>query len=326
MSNINKYRYGVIYKIVNSINSEIYVGSSTSDLETRMIKHRSDAKQRPEISKFYKYMNELGIDNFDIELVEEYPCESKEELRNREGEIIREIGTLNHRIENRTKQEYKQEWIDTNRERVNEQRRERRRNNPEKTKEENIKSREYKKKYAENHKEEIKAKTSQKVVCECGTTYTVGHKGEHMSSKKHLKLLGIYDEEEYKQSKRYEQMKKSYEKNKGNIDQEKAKEYKKKHYENNKEKTSERSKQNYQENKEVINEKNKIYREKHKEEIQAKNNKKCLCECGVSFTHSNKSRHLKSQHHQNFILNNNIDNVSQEEKQQTETPTSSHII
>ncbi len=171
---------------------------------------------------------------------------------------------------------------------------------------------------------EIMAIKSQKVVCECGTTYTVGHKAEHMSSKKHLKLLGIYAEEEYKQSKRYEQMKKSYDKNKGNIDQEKAKEYKKKHYENNKEKTSERSKQNYQANKEAINEKNKKYREEHKEEIQAKNNKKCQCECGVSYTHSNKSRHMKSKHHQFFILNNNIDNVFQEETN-TEKTTSSHI-
>lgn len=209
MTNINKYQYGVIYKIVNSISSEIYVGSTTSDLETRMIKHKCDAKKRPEISRFHTYMNELGIDHFEIELVEEYPCESKKELQNREGEIIREIGTLNHRIENRTQQEYKKDWRATNRDKINEQRRERRKANPEKSKEENIKNREHKKKYAETHKEEIKVKLSQKVVCECGTTYTVGHKSEHMNSKKHLTLMGIFDEEEYKQSKRYEQMKKN---------------------------------------------------------------------------------------------------------------------
>ena len=313
MANINKYQYGVIYKIVNSLNSEIYVGSTTSDLETRMIKHKSDAIRRPEISNFYSYMNEMGIENFEIELIEECPCESKEALRNREGEIIREIGTLNHRIENRTKQEYKKEWRENNRDKINEQRRERRKANPEKTREENIKNRGYKTKYTETHKEEIKAKLSQKVVCECGTTYTVGHKAEHMSSKKHLKLLGIYDEDEYKQGKRYTQMKNSYERNKGNIDQEKAKEYKKKHYENNKEKTSEKAKQNYQENKQVINEKNKKYREEHKEEIKAKNNQRYLCECGASYTHSNKARHFKSKHHQNFILNNNIENVFQQE-------------
>ena len=235
MTNFNKYHYGIIYKITNTINSDIYIGSTTSDLETRMIKHKSDAKKRPDISRFYTYMNEIGIDNFDIELVEEFPCESKEALQNREGELIREMGTLNHRIENRTRQEYDKEWKQNNRDSINEKRRERRKANPEKTKEENIKNREYKKKYAENHKEEIKAKLSQKVVCECGTTYTVGHKAEHMSSKKHLKLLGIYNEEEYKQSKRYTQMKNSYERNKGNIDQEKAKEYKKNHYEENKE-------------------------------------------------------------------------------------------
>ena len=46
----------------------------------------------------------------------------------------------------------------------------------------------------------------------------------------------------------------------------------------------------------------------------------------MTYTHNNKSRHLKCQHHQNFILNNNINNVfQQEEETTTETPTSTHI-
>jgi hypothetical protein len=48
-------------------------------------------------------MNELGIDNFYIELYENYSCSSKEELNRREGEIIRDIGNLNHVIAGRTK-------------------------------------------------------------------------------------------------------------------------------------------------------------------------------------------------------------------------------
>ena len=51
-------------------------------------------------------MNELGSDKFYIELYELYKCNTKEELNKREGEIIREISTLNMRIEGRTKQEY----------------------------------------------------------------------------------------------------------------------------------------------------------------------------------------------------------------------------
>ena len=41
MTNINKYQSGKIYKITNTINSEVYVGSSTIDLEDRMIKHKT---------------------------------------------------------------------------------------------------------------------------------------------------------------------------------------------------------------------------------------------------------------------------------------------
>ena len=35
-------------------------------------------------------MNELGLDNFYIELIENYSCNNREELSKREGEIIRE--------------------------------------------------------------------------------------------------------------------------------------------------------------------------------------------------------------------------------------------
>ena len=36
-------------------------------------------------------MNEIGIDNFYIELYVKYSCDSKEELFRKEGEIIREL-------------------------------------------------------------------------------------------------------------------------------------------------------------------------------------------------------------------------------------------
>ena len=48
-------------------------------------------------------MREIGKQRFYIELYEEYPCENIEQLRKREGEIIRELKpTLNKRIEDRT--------------------------------------------------------------------------------------------------------------------------------------------------------------------------------------------------------------------------------
>lgn len=49
-------------------------------------------------------MRELGVDHFYIELIEDYPCETIDQLRKKEGLYIREIGTLNLRVEGRTKE------------------------------------------------------------------------------------------------------------------------------------------------------------------------------------------------------------------------------
>ena len=128
---MEKYYNSKIYSIRNNFTDEIYIGSTSSDLCKRMVKHRSMAKQEPLKSPLHTYMNEHGINNFYIELVEE--CENIEQLRKREGEIIREIGSLNHRIAGRTKQEYNKEYTQQNRDRINQQRNERRTANPEKT-------------------------------------------------------------------------------------------------------------------------------------------------------------------------------------------------
>ena len=136
MSNIHKYQRGKIYKVINTQSDDIYIGSSTMNLEQRMIKHKCDAKQRPELSKFYTFMNQVGIDKFEIHLIEDYPCDCKEDLFKREGEVIKDMATLNQRIAGRTKQEYSKEYSKNHRDEVNNKRNERRKANPEKTREE----------------------------------------------------------------------------------------------------------------------------------------------------------------------------------------------
>ena len=54
-------------------------------------------------------MIELGVENFYIELIQECPCENKEQLRQQEGHHIRDISTLNHLIAGRTNKEWKSE-------------------------------------------------------------------------------------------------------------------------------------------------------------------------------------------------------------------------
>ena len=38
---MSKYQFGVIYKITNTKNSEVYVGSTTMDIEIRLVENRS---------------------------------------------------------------------------------------------------------------------------------------------------------------------------------------------------------------------------------------------------------------------------------------------
>ena len=78
------YNNSKIYTIrCKTDNNLIYVGSTTQPLSKRMVEHSS--KHNKENSEnytkpLYIKMRELGIENFYIELYEDYPCERKEHL------------------------------------------------------------------------------------------------------------------------------------------------------------------------------------------------------------------------------------------------------
>jgi len=88
------YANGKIYKIVNSENDKVYIGSTTKTLAQRMGGHRRCAKSNP--SRFYKAMRHHGVENFSIELIKSVPCSNVIELEKVEYKIInkmRERGT-----------------------------------------------------------------------------------------------------------------------------------------------------------------------------------------------------------------------------------------
>ena len=177
------YQNGKVYCIRNTVNDEIYVGSTTQRLSKRFSKHKSDMKVLT--GKLYQEMTNVGVENFYIELLENYPCNSKEELNKREGEYIRQMGTLNYQVSGRTRQEYREEnrekererakiYYANNREKELERTRVYRENDVEKEKERQ-------KKYHDKHKEETKQRRSEMIECECGALVSRGsltrHKG-----------------------------------------------------------------------------------------------------------------------------------------------------
>ena len=76
--NNKDYTKGKIYIIRNSENDLTYIGSTCQTLAQRMAQHRRDMKYpKRQQYKLYQAMNELGVDAFYIELLEDYPCQKK---------------------------------------------------------------------------------------------------------------------------------------------------------------------------------------------------------------------------------------------------------
>jgi len=99
-----RYKRGKIYTIrCRYDDSLVYVGSTIDNLAKRMVRHRSDKK-----CSLYQIVDG-DWDNWYIELYEDFPCDNKEQLGKREGEVIREIATINRCIAGRDKKQYHQD-------------------------------------------------------------------------------------------------------------------------------------------------------------------------------------------------------------------------
>ena len=104
------YQDGKIYTIrCRTDDTLIYVGSTIQPLSKRMWGHKAVCNNDKYNNRLiYKTINN-NWDDWYIELHSLHPCSCKEELCKREGEIIREIGTLNVVINGRTDKEYYEE-------------------------------------------------------------------------------------------------------------------------------------------------------------------------------------------------------------------------
>ena len=148
------YELGKIYKLVCNDTGMTYFGSTAqSTLAKRLGQHKDGYKKYKKGT--YGNCTSFKIlenGNYDMILVEDYPCERKEQLIARERWYIENNECCNKEIPGRTNKEYYVE----NKEKISERCKKYQEENKEKIAE-------IKKKYREENKEKI----SEKIRCEC---------------------------------------------------------------------------------------------------------------------------------------------------------------
>ena len=156
-----RYKRGMIYTIRNYTDDTlIYVGSTINTLSKRFNKHKETCKYCKDKISLYNYIENNDWTDWYIEFYEQYPCNNKKELDRREGQVIREIGTINKNIAGRTKKEYLKEYREQNADKIKEQNKEYYEQNADKIKkyrEDNAdKIKEQKKEYYEQNADRFK--------------------------------------------------------------------------------------------------------------------------------------------------------------------------
>ena len=152
------YQKSKIYAIKSYQTEMMYIGSTTQTLSQRIGKHKENYIKNGTTSS----KQILKYEDYYIELIENFPCNTKEELLKREGFHIRENINIcvNCNIAGRTIQEYRQDNVDKiketskqyyqdNVEKMKEQKKQYRQNNSEQIKE-------YTKQYKKDNKDKIK--------------------------------------------------------------------------------------------------------------------------------------------------------------------------
>lgn len=214
--NREKYKNGKIYMLCSESINDIYIGSTIQPLHQRFYQHKASYKRY--LNNKSCYMSSFKIlkhKDVKIELIENYPCASKEELEARERKWIEEKNCVNKVFPGRTQKEYYQDNKDKRKKYNRKYNRKYRNDNQEKIKErfriyrnvnrEKIKERF--KKYSEVNKEKIKEQHAKRYQankdkikkenakpfdCECGSKIKICSKAKHNKTKKHKNYISSH--------------------------------------------------------------------------------------------------------------------------------------
>lgn len=80
----NIERPGFIYRLVNSVDDNVYIGSTMRTIKMRLNDHKFNARHSKESSKLYVHMCKVGVDNCSIELVKDFKLITRTQLEQAE--------------------------------------------------------------------------------------------------------------------------------------------------------------------------------------------------------------------------------------------------
>lgn len=177
------YQKGKIYKLVSDHTDEIYIGSTIQKLCARLGGHACGFRKGI-IKCTSKKLFELG--KVKIVLIENCPCDSKEQLLKRERHYIESMVCININIPGRTmaenyqdkKEHYQKinkEYKLKNKDKIKEQ-----------TKEYRLKNKDKIKEYCLKNKDKIKERNKVRTICDCGLDVTKNDISKHKKTKRHM--------------------------------------------------------------------------------------------------------------------------------------------
>jgi group I intron endonuclease len=168
----NPYTKARVYKLTNDQTDDEYVGSTCNPLYKRLGQHKADStKERCKNRPLYQLMNKIGKQNFQMVLLEEYPCENREQLRARESYYIKLLKPTLNKIDAVTNNEKRAQYA------------------KDYYKENSNKIVEYSRLYREKNGDRISARRNQPYLCECGSVITLCGKGHHAQTAKHKSYI-----------------------------------------------------------------------------------------------------------------------------------------
>jgi hypothetical protein len=194
------YKSGKIYKITSKRGNCTYYGSTIRTLSHRISRHKTDFNRG-----IYRNSGDvLKYPDYKIVLVEEYPCNNRQELCEREGWYISNNDCVNKQMAGRTMKEY---YID-NKEYINQKNKQYYVDNKQYLKQKNKQHyinniqyyKEYHKQYQIDNKQYCKERNkkyrignkqylNQRLMCDCGISYTRQNKSQHNKTKRHIQRM-----------------------------------------------------------------------------------------------------------------------------------------